>query len=804
MALCLCPVMSIFAGGTAYLFSYFINNSKDGLHLAYSYDGLNWMPLNGGRSYLTPAVGKDKLMRDPSICQSPDGTFHMVWTSSWTDRIIGYASSRDLVHWSEQQAIPVMMHEPDAHNCWAPELFYDEPSQTYYIFWATTIPGRHKEVPTSESEKGLNHRIYYVTTKDFHTFSKTKMFFNPDFSVIDAAIVKDPKQGDLIMVVKNENSNPPEKNLRVTRTKKIEKGFPTKVSTPITGKYWAEGPAPLFVDDTLYVYFDKYRDHRYGAVRSLDNGETWEDVSELVSFPRGIRHGTAFAVDASVVEALIANRNYNPLIPDNVADPSVSKFGDTYYLYGTTDLDYGLERAGTPVVWKSKDFVNWSFEGSHIQGFDWSKGYEYTNNKGEKKKGYFRYWAPGRVIEQDGKYYLYATFVKPDESMGTYVLTADRPDGAFRFAEGEGLLAPGEGLLDSGERAVPEARVIPEARGLVSREGRADSPAIINDIDGEPFIDDDGTGYIFWRRRNGARLSADRLHLEGETVTLKTARQGYSEGPVMFKRKGIYYYIYTLSGHQNYANAYMMSHESPLTGFVKPDGNDIFLFSSPENQVWGPGHGNVFYDEGKDEYIFLYLEYGDGGTTRQVYANRMEFNDDGTIRTLIPDMRGVGYLAAPQETRTNLSLQSHFYASSEKAPRTSVVNIETQPNQPLPEKGSVKSCTRTHTYQAAHVADESNGTRWMAADTDSSPFITVDLKEIRKVGECQFYFTRPTEGHTWRLEKSTDGKHWVTCAEQGKVQVCSPHIAKGIGETRYLRLHIRRGDTGLWEWKIYE
>ena len=747
IALSLWSVMTVFAGETAYLFSYFINDSKDGLHLAYSYDGLNWLPLHGGRSYLTPAVGKDKLMRDPSICQSPDGTFHMVWTSSWTDRIIGYASSRDLVHWSEQQAIPVMMHEPDAHNCWAPELFYDEPSQTYYIFWATTIPGRHKEVATSESEKGLNHRIYYVTTKDFRTFSKTKMFFNPDFSVIDAAIVKDPKREDLIMVVKNENSNPPEKNLRVTRTKKIEKGFPTKVSAPITGKYWAEGPAPLFVGDTLYVYFDKYRDHRYGAVRSLDYGETWEDVSDQVFFPRGIRHGTAFAVDASIVESLIADRNYNPLIPDNLADPSVSKFGDTYYLYGTTDLDYGLGRAGTPVVWKSKDFVNWSFEGSHISGFDWSKGYDYTNDKGEKKKGYFRYWAPGKVIEQDGKFYLYVTFVKPDDKMGTYVLVADRPDGPFHFTAGQGLLPPGE-------------------------EG-TDSPAVVDDIDGEPFINDDGSGYIFWRRRNAGRLSADRLHLDGEPVTLATARQGYSEGPVMFKRKGIYYYIYTLSGHQNYVNAYMMSRESPLTGFVKPEGNDIFLFSSPENQVWGPGHGNVFYDE-------------------------------GTIKTLIPDMRGVGYLAASQETRPNLALQSHFYASSEKSPRTSVVNIETQPNQPLPEKGSVKSYTRTHTYQATHVADESNGTRWMAADTDSSPFITVDLKEIRKVGECQLYFTRPTEGHTWRLEKSIDGKHWQMCAEQGKVQVCSPHIAKEIGETRYLRLHIRRGDAGLWEWKIYE
>lgn len=533
-----------------------------------------------------------------------------------------------------------------------------------------------------------------------------------------------------------------------------------------------------FVGDALYVYFDKYRDHRYGAVRSLDHGETWEDVSDQVSFPRGIRHGTAFAVDASVVEVLVANRAYNPLIPDNLADPSVSKFGDTYYLYGTTDLDYGLGRAGTPVVWKSKDFVNWSFEGSHIRGFDWAKGYEYVNDKGEKKKGYFRYWAPGKVIEQDGRYYLYVTFVKPDEKMGTYVLVADRPDGPFRFAEGKGLSVPGT--------------------------AEADSPAIVPDIDGEPFVDEDGKGYIFWRRRFAARLSDDKLHIEGEPVSIKTARQGYSEGPLMFKRKGIYYYVYTLSGHQNYANAYMMSRESPLTGFVKPEGNDIFLFSAPENQVWGPGHGNVFYDEGTDAYIFVYLEYGDGGTTRQVYANRMEFDEDGTIRTLVPDARGVGCLAAPQETRKNLALQSHFYASSEKAPRTSTVSIETQPNQPLPDKGSVKNYTRTHTYQAAHVADESNGTRWLAADTDSSPFITVDLKEVRTVSECHFFFTRPTEGHAWRLEKSADGKNWQTCAEQGKVQARSPHIAGAIGEARYLRLHIRRGDAGLWEWKIYE
>jgi len=71
--------------------------------------------------------------------------------------------------------------------------------------------------------------------------------------------------------------------------------------------------------------------------------------------------------------------------------------------------------------------------------------------------------------------------------------------------------------------------------------------------------------------------------------------------------------------------------------------------------------------------FFVYLEYGDGGTTRQVYANRMEFNEDGTIKTLVPDEKGVGYLAVSQEQRENKALKASFSASSVRSPRTSKV-----------------------------------------------------------------------------------------------------------------------------------
>ena len=47
----------------------------------------------------------------------------------------------------------------------------------------------------------------------------------------------------------------------------------------------------------------------------------------------------------------------NPFIPGYFADPTIRKFGDTYYLYATTD---GTGNGYGPAqVWVSKDFVNW-------------------------------------------------------------------------------------------------------------------------------------------------------------------------------------------------------------------------------------------------------------------------------------------------------------------------------------------------------------------------------------------------------------------------------------------------------------
>ena len=120
----------------AYLFTYFKGNGEDGLHLAYSNDALNWKSLNDDKSILTPEVGEQKLMRDPAVIKGGDGLFHMVWTTGWTEHGIGYASSKDLINWSEQELIPVMEHEETARNCWAPEITYDAQNDEYMIYWA--------------------------------------------------------------------------------------------------------------------------------------------------------------------------------------------------------------------------------------------------------------------------------------------------------------------------------------------------------------------------------------------------------------------------------------------------------------------------------------------------------------------------------------------------------------------------------------------------------------------------------------------------------------------------------------------
>jgi len=283
---------------SVFLFSFFRGNGETGLYLAWSRDGLQWTELKPpGKSFLEPKVG-GKIMRDPCLQLGPDGTFHMVWTTSWNQpTVVGLAHSRDLIHWSEEQAIPVMEQEPTAENAWAPELFYDSSQSRWLIYWASTVPGKFSETATSGDH---NHRIYYVTTKDFQSFTPTKLFYDGGFNVIDATLL--PANGKYYLVVKDETKNPVKKHLRLAESVHADGPFAPAGAAITTN--WVEGPSAIRNGNEFMIYFDHYAAPQYyGAVKSADL-KNWQDVSAQVKFPGGARHGTVLKVPEHIIQTL--------------------------------------------------------------------------------------------------------------------------------------------------------------------------------------------------------------------------------------------------------------------------------------------------------------------------------------------------------------------------------------------------------------------------------------------------------------------------------------------------------------------
>ncbi|HSH95575.1 MAG TPA: family 43 glycosylhydrolase, partial [Roseimicrobium sp.] len=90
-------------------------------------------------------------------------------------------------------------------------------------------------------------------------------------------------------------------------------------------------------------------------------------------------------------------------------------------------------------------------------------------------------------------------------------------------------------------------------------------------IDAEVFVDDEGRAYMIWSRRRMVKLKPDLLSPDGPTIDLPTKRSGYSEGPFLTKRNGVYYHFYTLGGDEAYQYAYMMSRTSPLGPWEAPE-----------------------------------------------------------------------------------------------------------------------------------------------------------------------------------------------------------------------------------------
>lgn len=569
-------VAASFGADTVYLFTSF-RGDGDGLHLSVSEDGYEWTELDG--IFLEPQVGS-RLMRDPHILIGPDGLFHMVWTTGWRDKGIGYAHSRDLVNWSQQRYLPLMEEVPGARNCWAPELFYDEKRGEYMILWSSDVEGRFAE---TVSEHRMNNRPYYVATTDFETFSEPKVLFDPGFDNIDATLIE--HNGRFILTIKEGDMQ--QRGIWgpiYQATADDPRGPYALLEEPaLTAR--AEGPTVARIDDAFVMYVDYYGSGRYGAMKTRDF-KTWTDISDQVRTVRGQRHGTVLAIPRRVAEGLSARQFLlppPPVLPGYHADPHIAVFGDRYYIYPTTDGTEGWASTSFSCM-SSTDLVHWQNHGVILRlGVD----VKWANRNA---------WAPA-IATKNGKYYFYTSSA---QNIG--VAVSDTPHGPFVDPLGEPL--------------VPKGRW----------SGQAIDPMV--------FIDDDGSAYLYWGQGHCwvVKLNDDMISFDPEGVRRITP-PGYNEGAFVIKRNGIYYLMWSEFDTRDprYSVAYGMS-DSPMGPFRKAAENPVL---KAKGMVQGAGHHSVVQVPGEDKWFIAYHRFAipDGsGYKRETCISPMRFNPDGTIQ----------------------------------------------------------------------------------------------------------------------------------------------------------------------------
>ena len=297
-----------------------------------------------------------------------------------------------------------------------------------------------------------------------------------------------------------------------------------------------------------------------------------------------------------------------PLLDGFNADPSIRVFGDTYYIYPTSDKPNWNTTDFS--VWSSKNLVDWKNEGMIL---DITKDLKWAN---------LQAWAPD-CIEKNGKYFFYFSAL-----MKIGVAVSDRPTGPF---------------------------VDPLGKPLIEKGGKVTT----NAIDPCIFTDDDGQSYFYFgsgRHAQVFKLGDDMTSLMGDPVDIPLKE--FREGIVVFKRKGKYYFMWSIEDARSpdYRVGWGMA-DSPFGPVTSP--TEGFIVLQKNGPAIGTAHHGVVNVPGTDRWYAAFHRHAipDGnGYKRQVCLARMEFDADGAIKPMDPMVPAfkpgdAGDPVPPQETR---------------------------------------------------------------------------------------------------------------------------------------------------------
>jgi arabinoxylan arabinofuranohydrolase len=290
----------------------------------------------------------------------------------------------------------------------------------------------------------------------------------------------------------------------------------------------------------------------------------------------------------------------NPFVTDiYTADPSAHVWSDgRLYVYPSRDIDppKGCDRMDKYHVFSTDDLVHWRDEGQILQASQVPWG---------RPEGGFM-WAPDCAY-RNGTYYFY--FPHPSGAWQTTwkigVATSSKPASDFKvggYIEGLG----GFGMIDP--------------------------CAFIDDADGrqQPYIYYGGAGNC-----EGGKLKDNRIELDGPMQKMQ-GLVDFHEATWVFKRNGIYYLTYSDNHTENKRGANRMQYamsDKPLGPwthkgvYLEPTGCDT-------------SHGSVVQYKGQWYQFYHNQAISGQGNLRSICVDKLEFNSDGTMRTVTQTKEG--------------------------------------------------------------------------------------------------------------------------------------------------------------------
>jgi beta-xylosidase len=426
----------------------------------------------------------------------------------------------------------------------------------------------------------------------------------------------------------------------------------------------------------------------------------------------------------------------NPVIPGYYADPSVVRHDGKFFVYATLD-PWGGDALG---CWESTDFKHWTY-----RVLNWPTKAACTS----PNSGGAGVWAPSVVRGPEGKFHMFI-------SVGNevWVGVADQPLGPWKDANG--------------------------GKPLVPRDYKPG----FHMIDAEAFVDDDGTPWLYWGSGhnwvNGkcwaVKLNRAMNAFEGEPRDVTPAN--YFEGPIMVKRHGIYFLMYSqgVTIKDTYQVHYATG-DNPLGPFKEGPDSPILVTDAASNVI-SPGHHTIFQDKGKD-YILYHrhsIPFDPNFIGRQLCVDEIEFRKDGSIQKVTPTHTGPKLIAGRDHGR----LPATATASSEAGPL----------------------------HSARFAADNNYGTFWKTGNDGQESWLQLDLGKAAKISRMEIRLEYAWNPYRFAVQSSIDGNSWANVADHVQTPFFgSPLTIKSPTRARFLRLLFPPAANGsatpaVWDWAV--